>query len=117
MKADSQAGGGVIRDGAIAGQVPSIPTFRPVASDVFMTRSERLVQLSVGHAMENYLRFCAALCEAQHEALHRILSDGTVAPWRTRFHDVLRALRDELLPTEARDAVTTLVSPPINYET
>jgi FdhE protein len=59
----------VIRDGSIAGNIPAIPVFRPASPEVFAERSARLQALARGHAMEGYLRFAAALTQAQHEAL------------------------------------------------
>jgi FdhE protein len=59
----------VIRDGSLAGGIPSIPQFRPVAPDVFQERAERFAALAPGHSLEAYLRFTAALSRAQAEVL------------------------------------------------
>jgi FdhE protein len=59
----------IIRDGSLAGNVPDIPAFRPTSPDVFAGRAARLETLARGHAMEGYLRFAAALTQAQHDAL------------------------------------------------
>ena len=59
----------IIQDGSIAGQIPQIPAFRPVAADVFAECGARLRTLAAGHALEPYLRFAASLCIAQDEVL------------------------------------------------
>lgn len=69
----------VIQDGSIAGNVPAIPAFRPASQEVFTERSARLQALARGHAMEDYLRFAAALTQAQHQAL-AVFPDVPVPP-------------------------------------
>jgi FdhE protein len=61
----------IIRDGSLAGSIPEIPPFRPVSAEVFAERSARLRALAPGHSMEGYLRFAAALAQAQHDVLRR----------------------------------------------
>jgi len=62
----------IIRDGSVAGQIPQIPTFRAVSSDVFAERAERLAVIAADHPLEAYLRFAAALSQAQHQVLARL---------------------------------------------
>lgn len=50
---------------ALTGGVPSVPEFHAVTADVFARRAQRLKDLARGHAMGEYLRFAAALVEAQ----------------------------------------------------
>lgn len=59
----------IIRDGSLAGGIPSIPQFRPAGADVFRERAERFDALAAGHSLEGYLRFAAALSRAQDEVL------------------------------------------------
>jgi FdhE protein len=59
----------IIRDGSIAGGIPSVPQFRAVSPDVFLERAERFGALAPNHALEEYLRFAAALSRAQHALL------------------------------------------------
>ena len=64
----------IIHDGSIAGGIPSIPEFRAVAADVFAERAARLRVLAPGHALGEYLRFVAALSDAQDRALRAAIS-------------------------------------------
>jgi FdhE protein len=59
----------IIRDGSLAGGIPSIPQFRPVEPNVFRERAERFAALAPGHSLEAYLRFAAALSGAQDAVL------------------------------------------------
>jgi FdhE protein len=59
----------IIRDGSLAGGIPSIPQFRPVELDVFGERAERFAALAPGHSLEAYLRFAAALSRVQDQVL------------------------------------------------
>lgn len=49
----------------LTGGVAAVPEFRPATSDIFANRAKRLRDLARGHAMAEYLRFAAALVEAQ----------------------------------------------------
>ena len=59
----------IIRDGSLAGQIPSIPAFRPASPEVFAESAERLTEAAAGHPLEGYLRFAASLSLAQHKLL------------------------------------------------
>ena len=59
----------IIRDGSLAGGIPSIPQFRVVAASVFAERAHRLATLAPRHALEDYLQFSAALSRAQDTTL------------------------------------------------
>jgi FdhE protein len=59
----------IIRDGSLAGGIPAIAPFRPVAGEVFAQRAARLRALAPGHAIEEYLRFLGALSSAQDQCL------------------------------------------------
>jgi FdhE protein len=74
----------IIRDGSIAGQIPQIPSFRAVSPGVFAERTARLAVVAADHSLEAYLRFAAALSQAQDQVLARlpdlpIPDDGTLA--------------------------------------
>ncbi len=124
----------IIRDGSLAGAVPSIPQHRLVRAEVFAERAARLRQLANGHALEEYLRFVAVLCEAQDRTLQG-LGDLPTPDARTIEHcrehgmpplaangsrrdaawlDVLRtiagALNAEALPPQARSVAQRLAS-------
>jgi len=75
----------IIQDGSIGGQIPDIPTFRPVSADVFAERAQRLGALAAGHTLEHYLRFAAALSRAQAGVL-RSLPVIPLPDERTRAH-------------------------------
>src|SRR5262245_31234081 len=62
----------IIQDGAVGGQIPDIPAFRPVRADVFAERAKRLDALAPGHAFEHYLRFAATLSRAQADVLRSL---------------------------------------------
>jgi FdhE protein len=126
----------VIRDGSIAGRVPDIPAFRPVAADVFAERSERLEALAPGHALGPFLRFAAALCSAQTRVL-RTLPDlplpdlATLAhcrehglpplsidghlrqpAWRAALHTLIADVQQEDLPAPAAEISRRLQTAP-----
>jgi FdhE protein len=74
----------IIRDGSIASQIPQIPAFRAVSPGVFAERAERLAVVAADHPLEAYLRFAAALSQAQQQVLARlpdlpVPDDGTLA--------------------------------------
>jgi FdhE protein len=124
----------IIRDGSIAGAIPSIPQFRTVAATVFSERADRLRALASGHAMEEYLRFAAALSEAQHHALEGYPTlpvpdqqtlehcRGHGMPplsaqgmrrdpaWRDGLRAMVGSLNAEALPAPARSVVERLVA-------
>jgi FdhE protein len=124
----------IIRDGSIAGAIPSIPQFRTVAPDVFAERATRLRALAAGHAMEEYLRFAAALSEAQARVLARFpdlpVPDAQTlqrcrdhgmpplaaqglrrdAAWRDGLQAMARSLNAEALPAPARSVVERLAA-------
>jgi FdhE protein len=124
----------VIRDGSIAGNIPQIPEFRVVSSDVFAERAARLRALAPGHAMEEYLRFAAALVQAQHVTLQSFpavpVSDAAALAhchehglpplavdghqrgraWRDGLGKILRLLDRAALPPQARHAMDALAN-------
>jgi FdhE protein len=74
----------IIRDGSIAGGIPTVPQFRPVAGEVFAERGARLRVLAPGHALEAYLRFVAALSDAQDKMMRAAIlspASGGGAGW------------------------------------
>jgi FdhE protein len=62
----------IIRDGSVAGQIPQIPTFRAASPGVFAERAARFAVIATDHPLEAYLRFAAALSQAQHDVLARL---------------------------------------------
>ena len=122
----------VIRDGSAAGPIPDIPALRPVSRTVFADRAARLQQLAPRHALEEYLRFAAALAAAQHEVLQQLpgptLPDALTlrrcrehglpplavdvhprdAWWRNALHALLDRLDLAALPPQARERVGDL---------
>jgi FdhE protein len=124
----------IIRDGSIAGAIPSIPTFRRVSPDVFAERCDRLRALAPGHAMEEYLRFAAAICGAQDSVLQRMpdlaLPDAKTIEhcrehgmpplaakgmrrspaWLDALQAIAHALNADALPPQARTVVQRLAS-------
>jgi FdhE protein len=124
----------IIRDGSIAGGIPAVPRFRRVGADVFAERGARLRVLAPGHALEGYLRFAAALSDAQDKALRGIgnvavpdeqtlqrcrehglppLSvDGhrRDAVWRESLAGIARTLNPDALPPEARAVLSALAA-------
>ncbi|HEU5283886.1 MAG TPA: formate dehydrogenase accessory protein FdhE [Burkholderiales bacterium] len=128
----------IIRDGSVAGGIPAVPQFRPVAPEVFAERAARLRTLAPGHALEAYLRFAAALSLAQETTLRR-MGDVTLPDDQTLQHcrehglpslsvdghrrdpvwrDVLAAigtsLNPEALPPQARDVLSALSAAPVD---
>jgi len=119
-------------EGPLAGGVPSIPPFRPVAADVFARRARRLLALAPGHAMEGYLRFAAALARAQDAQLSAfpqvpMPDTATLAPcrahglpplsadghprdpaWREGLARLLADLKRAALPARAASIVAEL---------
>lgn len=115
----------------LSGGVPSIPAFRPVTRSVFEARATRLRDLAKGHAMEEYLRFAAALAHAQAAALEA-LTDVAVPDaaalahcrehglpplsidsprndaWRYGLARLLGALESQALPAQARRVIEAL---------
>jgi FdhE protein len=75
----------IVHDGSLAGQIPDIPSFRPVAADVFADRGERLRVLALDHALGPYLNFASSLSLAQGEVL-RSFSDLRLPEDRTLAH-------------------------------
>ena len=59
----------ILQPGQVEANAGSIPVLRLPPSDLFTTRARRLRQLADGHALGEYLRFVAALVEAQQTAL------------------------------------------------
>jgi FdhE protein len=122
----------IIRDGSLAGAIPSIPQSRTVAATVFGERAARLRALAPGHAMEEYLRFAAALSDAQDrvlagfpdlpvpdaQTLEHCRNHGMPplaaqgmrrdAAWRDGLRALVRSLDAEALPAPARSAVERL---------
>jgi FdhE protein len=129
----------IIRDGSIAGRVPDIPAFRPVAADVFAERSERLELLASGHASGPYLRFASALCRAQACALHTLpalqLPDPTTLghcrehglpplsidshlrqpAWHSALYTLIADMQHEDLPAPAADISRRLEAAPSGH--
>ena len=62
----------IIRDGSVARQIPQIPTFRAASPSVFAERAARFAVVAADHPLEAYLRFAAALSQAQHQVLARL---------------------------------------------
>ena len=62
----------IIQDGSLAGQIPDIPAFRPVSTDVFIERGERFGVLAPNRTLGPYLSFAAALSLAQGEVLRSL---------------------------------------------
>ena len=126
----------IIRDGSVAGGIPDILPFRPAAITVFAEREQRLGELARGHALEEYLRFAAALCRVQDQVLQRFpevtLPDArTVAQcrehglpplsadghrrdsaWRDGLRQLLAALDRAALPPQAAAVLGTLADAP-----
>lgn len=111
-------------DSVLTGGVPSIPEFRPVRETVFAERARRLRDLAHGHAMEEYLRFVAALagaqavelenfpdarvpnCERQNRCQQHGLPPLSVdsppqAEWLQGLRRLLQALNRQALPPQA----------------
>jgi FdhE protein len=128
----------IIRDGSIAGGIPAVPQFHPVAADVFAERAARLRALAPGHALEGYLRFAAALSTAQDKAL-RGMGDSAVPDeqtlqhcrehglpplsvdghrrdpaWRDVFAEICRTFDPDALPPQARDVLSALAAAPVD---
>lgn len=128
----------IIRDGSVAGGIAAVPRFRAVGADVFAERGARLRALAPGHALEGYLRFAAALSDAQDKALRGI---GNVAVpdqqtlqrcrehglpplsvdghrrdpvWRDVLSAVAGTLNPEALPPQARNVLSALAAAPVD---
>jgi FdhE protein len=126
----------IIRDGSVAGGIPQIPPFRPTVIAVFAERAQRLGELAPGHALEEYLRFAAALCQAQDQVsrgfpkvalpdartlaqcrehgLPPLSADGhrRDGAWREGLRQLLAALERAALPSQATAVVSTLEDAP-----
>jgi FdhE protein len=126
----------IIRDGSLAGAIPSIPQFRVVPADTFSERAGRLRLLARGHALEEYLRFAAALSDAQDAVLRQLPELPLPAPavlaqarahgmpplaaeahvrdpaWHGALLAILAALQADALPAQARIVVRQLASSP-----
>lgn len=124
----------IISDGSIGAAITSIPPFRPVEAGVFAERASRLRALAPAHAMEAYLRFAAALSDAQDAVLrgfpdlpvpdHRTIEQCIVhgmpplapqgtqrAPaWREGLRRIAAALNPDALPPQARSVVQRLAT-------
>jgi FdhE protein len=128
----------IIRDGSIAGGIPAVPQFHPVAADVFAERAARLRALAPGHALEGYLRFAAALSTAQDKAL-RGMGDSAAPDeqtlqhcrehglpplsvdghrrdpaWRDVLAEICRTFDPDALPPQARDVLSALAAAPVD---
>ncbi len=125
--------GTVVEPGMIEPPAGELPVLHLPKRSLFSERSQRLSALSTGHALRDYLRFLAALAEAQDAALvlmrnvplpeaeslarcrqHQLPPLGVQgwmrAPeWRAALRDITRALRSPALPSAARDAAERLL--------
>ncbi len=100
--------------------------------DFFARRAKRLIHLSQGHLMGDYLVFAALLADAQQDTLSQFLAlslnpekqvpfrqDGTPLldarshprkpAWRQGLKMILQRMREADLPRAARDAVASLL--------
>jgi FdhE protein len=94
-----------VKGAKAAAGIPDIVEVRlPDAEAVFAARAERFRELAQGSALGEYLRACAALAEAQGEAL----AAGAEAGWRPALETILRAMGTVPLPAEAREAIGRL---------
>ncbi|WP_199154380.1 formate dehydrogenase accessory protein FdhE [Chromobacterium sp. ASV23] len=102
-----------------AGHAPllSLPVLRPPA-DLFARRAARLRQLADGHAMADFLRLCATLCDRQQTLLDAAAAPSLAPEW---LATLLRQLAEGLsgqLPAPAQTALDQLTSlPPAALQT
>lgn len=118
--------------GTLEAPAGTIPYLRMPERSLFETRALRLAALAEGHALGDYLRFVAALADAQHAALARI--HGVPSPdtaqlarcqehglpplgiqgwtrdpsWRAALRHILAALGTQAMPAAARAAIVRL---------
>jgi FdhE protein len=134
----------IIRDGSLAGGIPTVPRFRPVGAGVFAERAARLRMLAPGHALEGYLRFAAALSDAQDRALRAATNSSSSgwgsapdeqtlqrcrehglpplsvdghrrdAAWREVLAGIVGTLNPDALPPEARNVLSALAAAPVD---
>ena len=78
----------ILQPGEIEAGAPPAPWLKLPESSPFADRAKRLAALAPGHALDEFLRFTAALSEAQHEAYSRM---PTVALPSAEVLDLCRA--------------------------
>jgi FdhE protein len=126
----------IIHDGSLAGNIPGIPEFRPVETNVFAERAERFAALAPGHSLEGYLRFAGALSRAQDQVVREFpavpLPDGQVleqcrahglpplsvdsyqrdAAWHIALRRLVDILDRKVVPVSAQGVLETLHAAP-----
>ena len=122
----------VLQPGTLEPPAGGFPELRLPQRSLFRTRAERLAALAEGHALDDYLRFLAALAGAQDAALARLrnitlpeaavlarahedrlppLAAGSLhrdPAWRAALTDILRALESTAVPAAARAVIARL---------
>lgn len=68
----------ILQPGQLEAALGDLPELRLPPQDLFLDRERRFRQLAEGHVLADWLRFLAALSQAQHEEFARL--DGLAAP-------------------------------------
>ena len=77
----------------------TIPRIRlPNPAKVFSDRAARLLKLSEGHAVGDYLRLMAAVAKAQQDALERLLASSASGPASAQNQQRMQQAREHGMP-------------------